>query len=383
MALYLNNAATSWPKPDCVAEAVAGYISRCGANYSRGSASARDIQAIGLAEDCREKLARFFHVRDARYVTFAANVTEALNLVLKGYLRRPGMRVLASSMEHNAVVRPLRALEARGIVVDILPCDSGGYLPPQTLATALEAPADLVVLSHASNVCGALQDIAAVAEICARRRVPLVVDAAQSAGHVEIDVAGLGIAALCFTGHKALLGPQGTGGILWNAAFAEACEPLIEGGTGSFSHEERHPPTMPDKFAAGTPNLPGIAGLSAALDHLAADGRSGGAHAATLAHTLWDGLLAIDGVTLYGPDFESPRVPVIALNLRNMDNARAADILSREFGIETRPGLHCAPLAHRTLGTYPEGALRLSPGCFNTGDEIAATLAAISQIAKR
>lgn len=380
MAIYLNNAATSFPKPLPVAEAVSDFMTGGGANFSRGSASNRDLRTMDIVLTCREKIAKFFGSADSICVTFAPNVTEGLNVVLKGYLR-PGMRVLTSSMEHNSVMRPLRSLERRGVRVDVLPCDGEGYLAPDTLRAALAESADMCVFSHASNVCGSLQDLEALAGVCARADVPLVVDAAQTAGLVAIDVSGLRLAALCFTGHKSLLGPQGTGGIVWDENFAAECDPLVEGGTGSFSHEETQPGAMPDKFESGTLNLPGIAGLLAGLEFIEEKGLKAILEAErALDASLWEGLAAVKEITLYG-NASKPRVPVLAMNLRNLDNAAAAHLLSTKFEVETRPGIHCAPGAHKTLGTFPIGALRLSPGFFNTKEEIERTVGAIKEIA--
>lgn len=384
MAIYLNNAATTWPKPEPVAKAMYDFLLSGGANLARGSASRRDLQTLDLVGDVRERLARFLggHEKaDPRYVTFALNVTEALNVVFKGFLR-PGMKVVTTSMEHNAVIRPLRCLEAEGVELTALPCDKTGRLEPRLLQERLREPADLFVLSHASNLCGTVQDLESLAEVCRRRGVPLVVDAAQTAGLLPLDAASLDVAALCFTGHKGLLGPQGTGGIVWRPDFAQRCRPLVEGGTGSRSHEERQPEMLPDKFESGTPNLPGLAGLRAALVWLEEEGiEAVRLREERLGSRLLDGLRALPGVTLYGLAGMEGRLPVFALNLKSLDNGTLAGELAERWGIETRPGLHCAPLAHRTVGSFPEGALRLSPGCFNTEEEIDLCLEALKKLA--
>jgi cysteine desulfurase family protein len=384
LAIYLNNAATTWPKPEPVAKAMYDFLLSGGANLARGSASRRDLQTLGLVGDVRERLARFLggHEKaDPRYVTFALNVTEALNVVFKGFLR-PGMKVVTTSMEHNAVIRPLRRLEAEGLELTVLPCDKTGRLEPRLLQERLREPADLFVLSHASNLCGTVQDLESLAEVCRRHGVPLVVDAAQTAGLLPLDVASLDVAALCFTGHKGLLGPQGTGGIVWRPDFAQKCRPLVEGGTGSRSHEERQPEMLPDKFESGTPNLPGLAGLRAALVWLEEEGiEAVRLREERLGSRLLDGLKALPGVTLYGLAGMEGRLPVFALNLKSIDNGTLAGELAERWGIETRPGLHCAPLAHRTVGSFPEGALRLSPGCFNTEEEIDLCLEALKKLA--
>jgi selenocysteine lyase/cysteine desulfurase len=238
-----------------------------------------------------------------------------------------------------------------------------------------------VALSHCSNVCGTVQNLDAVAEVCREAAVPLVVDCAQTAGILSLDAEKLGLAALCFTGHKGLFGPQGIGGILWKPDFAEKTEWFVEGGTGSFSHLELQPDTMPDKFEAGTPNLPGIAGLLAALDWMEETGIENiRRREESLGALLLEGLLTLPGVQLSGRKTMDGRLPVFAVNFEGRDNGILAARLSEDWGIETRPGLHCAPLAHKTLGTFPGGALRLSPGWFSTVDEIRKTVDALKAV---
>jgi len=386
MGIYLNNAATSWPKPRVVAESMANFILKAGANLARGSSSYRDIKTLDMVTNCRAIVASLFDGycdNDPRYVTFTSNVTEALNVVIKGFLR-PGMTVLTSSMEHNAVMRPLRHLERDGINLVVVQCDEEGYMHTETFESELKAhKPDLVVLNHASNVCGTLQDLNVLCRICRDNGIPIVVDAAQTAGHVPISVSENDIAALCFTGHKGLLGPQGIGGVVWRPDFADLVMPLIEGGTGSFSHEEIQPKKLPDKFEAGTPNLPGIAGLQAALLWSNDEGRGKLAERAnSLGERLMRGLTCIDEVVLYGPMNMNGRLPVFAFNVRGMDNAKLALDLYERWGIETRPGLHCAPRAHMTLGTFPEGALRVSVGPFNTKDDVDVLLDALSTLVR-
>ncbi len=384
MAIYLNNAATTWPKPEPVARAMYDFLISGGANLARGSAARRDLKTFNLVGDLRERVATLFggyEGGDPRYVTFTSGVTEALNIVLKGYLR-PGMRAVTTSMEHNSVIRPLRRLEAQGMELTILRCDGKGRLDPLVLKRRLEEPADLFVLAGASNLCGAIQDLEAVAEICRERKVPLVVDAAQTAGLLPHDAESLNLAALCFTGHKALQGPQGTGGIVWRPDFAQKCLPLVEGGTGSRSHEEHQPDVLPDKFESGTPNLPGLAGLGAALEWLETEGIDKvRRREESLGERLLEGLKELPGVSLYGSSEMEGRLPVFTLNLKNFDNDALACELARRWGIETRPGIHCAPLAHQTLGSFPQGALRLSPGYFNTEEEIEVCLEALRELA--
>lgn len=386
MSVYLNNGATTWPKPSCVPEAINQFILGRGANLARGSSSGRDIDTLDLVTSTRQKLARFFggfRKSDPRYVTFTGNVTESLNIVLKGYLS-PGHHVATTSMEHNAVMRPLRRLESEGIRLTVLECDPRGFLDPNDLESLLaREKVDMFVLSHASNVCGSIQPLAEVASICSRAGIPCVLDSAQTAGVCPIDVESLGVSACCFTGHKGMMGPQGIGGIVWEPGFASKVSPLIEGGTGSFSDEERQPEKLPDRFEAGTPNLPGIAGLSAAVDWICETGIYAiSANENRLGTRFFEGINGISGLVTYGLPAGEGRLPVFAMNFSGIDNGTAAMELSDRWGIETRPGLHCAPRAHRTLGSYPAGALRVSIGYFNTEQEVDMAVKAIITIAR-
>lgn len=369
---YLNNAATTWPKPECVIDSVRDFMLRGGANSSRGSNSQRDMNTMNIILDCRIKLAEFFgaYDDDPMNVTFTANITESLNVVLRGYLRL-GMSVLTSSMEHNAVMRPLRALESHGVNVGIVHADSRGLIHADDFRREIESSKyDLAVMTHASNVCGTVQPVNDIAEICRAHSVPFVLDTAQTAGVIPINASELGLAALCFTGHKSLMGPQGTGGIIWNPEFASRVEPIITGGTGSYSHLETQPEDMPDKFESGTPNLPGIAGLNSALEWLNVTGlQKISQRENDTGRYFLERLRTVDGVTLSGMPEMMNRLPVFALNISGKDNGILADELSR-LGYETRPGLHCAPSAHKTLGTFPQGALRVSPGYFTEEGEI-------------
>ena len=365
---YLNNAATTWPKPKSVIDAMSDFMLNCGANSSRGTSSERDMTSMNLILDCRIKLAELFGGYDNHnplLVTFTSNITEALNFVLRGFLK-PGMKVLTTSMEHNAVMRPLRALEKMGVNVEILKADSKGLLNPEDI----NGNYDLMVMSHASNVSGTVQPLKEIAEICKKNNIPLVVDSAQTAGILDINVTELNLAALCFTGHKGLMAPQGTGGIIWNPDFASRVKPIITGGTGSFSHLEIQPDEMPDKFESGTPNLPGIAGLNAALDWLNQTGiKNIAKREAEIGKYFLDKLFTLDDLILTGNYDMNNRVSVFSFNIKNFDNGILADELSRA-GFETRPGLHCSPQAHKTLGTFPDGALRVSPGFFTQEFEI-------------
>lgn len=380
--IYLNNGATSYPKPPAVAREVARFIAEGGANFSRGAASENDVESMGIVFDAREAVFDLLGGSDPEYVTFTMNVTQSLNFVLKGSLR-PGMRAVTTSMEHNAVARPLRDLEKIGVDVEIVKCGRDGSLDLKDFERALEKKTDLAVMSCASNVCGTIQDISGVAEICRSRGVRAVFDTAQAAGHLPLSLKDLGASALCFTGHKGLLAPQGIGGIVWDEEFAKECSTIVEGGTGSFSHEVDQPESMPDKFESGTPNMPGIVGLLAGISFIKDTGLDAiAAKEDSLAKKLREGLKNIPGAIIYGEGAPLGHVPVVAINIDGVDNARAADALSSRYGIETRPGLHCAPYAHQTIGSFPQGALRLSPGYFTTEEEIDAAISALTEIAK-
>ena len=385
--VYMNNAATTWPKPQEVPDAVYAFMTRDGANASRGSASERDIKSLDILFTARMKAASLFGgyaKANPKYVTLTSNVTHSLNVVIKGFVKS-GMRVVTTSMEHNSVVRPLRELQQNGVAVEVIQASLRGYVDPKKFSEAALERTDLAVVSHCSNVCGSVQPIEEIAEICEKRGIPLVVDCAQTGGVLPINASELGLAALCFTGHKGLFGPQGTGGIVWKPEFAEMCSPFIVGGTGSLSHEETQPDVMPDKFEAGTMNLPGFAGLDAALDWIDRTGIDAiREREEKLGARLEEGLLSIKGLRLLGSTRgEAPRLPVYAFNIDGKDNGEFANDLSMTYGIEGRPGLHCSPLAHRTLGTFPEGALRLSPGYYTTEDEIAYTIESIRALASK
>ena len=372
--IYLDNAATSFPKAPGVGQAMLEYIDRVGVNVNRsvyGPAAEAGLQVLTL----REKLSKLFHHDSPNRVILTAGATAALNLAIKGFLH-PGDHVLVSSMEHNAVMRPLVQL---GIDFDRVPCDGEGFLQAEQIEPLIRSSTRLFVLNHASNVSGSVQDVMAVSRICQKHGIPLVLDASQSAGHIPIDFQELSLAALAVPGHKGLLGPQGIGALLLSRDFAERLSPLIAGGTGSMSDSEALPPYLPDRFESGTPNLPGIYGWLAALEYLEEIGiEARQQHETMLTERFLRGIAEIDGVQLVGSEDPARRVAVIAVDYLHRDNAEAADRLEQAFGILTRCGLHCAPSAHKTLGTFPRGVVRFSPGWSTTVEEIDRTIAAIA-----
>ena len=365
-----------------VGKAMCDYIENEGVNVSRGGyGAAYSVEERVL--DTRERLCALFGFDKPENVVFTSGVTASLNAVLKGFLR-PGDHVLCSSMEHNAVMRPLVQLEKQGVAFTRVPCSPAGELDPAELERLIRPETKLVVMTHASNVCGTLMPVQAVGDICRRHGLFFVLDAAQTAGAVPIHMEDMHIDALCFTGHKGLLGPQGTGGFLIRDELAAQTAALTSGGTGSLSHTEEVPDFLPDKYEPGTPNLPGILGLRAALQFLEGQGVAAiGEHELDMAMRLIEGLRDIPRVRLAGRTARSDRTAVVSVVFEGMDNAGAAWLLESEYGILTRCGLHCAPSAHQTLGTFPGGTVRFVPGRTTTAEEIDQALAAIRDIAGR
>ena len=375
--IYLDNAATSFPKAPGVSDRMKYYIDQVGVSINRGvyaPAQEAGLQTLTL----REQLCDLFHHSDPTHVILTGGATAALNLAIKGSLK-PGDHVLVSSMEHNAVMRPLVQL---GIDFDRIPSDHEGVMDISAIEGMIRENTRLFVLSHASNVCGTVQDVAAVGEICRKHNIPLVLDAAQSAGHIPVDFAAFGLSALAIPAHKGLLGPQGIGALLVTAEFARTMSPLIAGGTGSMSDSEELPPYMPDRFESGTPNLPGIYGWSGAMDYVNRVGVEK-IHEREQALTcrFLQAVKDLPKVRVVGRLTDEGRVSVISLDFAELDNAEASDRLEQEFGILTRCGLHCAPSAHKSLGTFPRGTVRFSFGPWTTEAEVDAAAAAVAQIA--
>lgn len=378
---YLDNAATSFPKPPEVARRMADYLTEVGATVNRSVYGA--AQEAGMVElRVRQRLGRLFHFSDPTHVILTPGNTWGLNQVLRGFLR-PGDHCLVSSMEHNAVMRPLQDLKALGVTFDRIPCDAVGRMDVSAAEGLFRPETKLVVLCHGSNVSGTVQDAEALGRLCRERGVAFCLDAAQTAGHMPVDFEALHLAALSVPGHKGLLGPSGIGALLLEPSFARELTPLVTGGTGSASDTEIQPYFMPDRFESGTPNVPGIYGLEAALAFLEETGVERIAeHDRMLTGRFLDGLRAIPGAALVGPDTVEGRVGVLSVDFLNLDNAEAAERLEREFGILTRCGLHCAPSAHKTLGTFPRGTVRFSLGWFNTEADVDYALKAIEAVSR-
>lgn len=386
--IYLDNASTTFPKPQAVADAVYQYITHAGTNISRGTCATTTEDLVFAT---REQLWRFFGGEDSKNVVFTKNITESLNIIIKGLLHS-GDHVLVSAMEHNAVMRPLQQigteLTADNAPTDAftfsrIPCDADGALRLDALPQLVRPNTKAIIMTHASNVCGTLQPLAAIGSFCQKHNLKFIVDSAQSAGVVPINMQEMHIDALAFTGHKGLLAPQGIGGFVLRESMIDEITPLIVGGTGSLSHTEHTPRFMPDKFEAGTLNLPGIAGLHASLSWLQQSIDKIRTHELTLTQQFLDGLQQLEAQKLLhivGKRDCSERVGVVSVSTDKMDIAELAFILADRYAIATRVGLHCAPNAHKTLETYPTGTLRFSFGWHNTAEEVNVALQALKEV---
>ncbi|MDD7266615.1 MAG: aminotransferase class V-fold PLP-dependent enzyme [Lachnospiraceae bacterium] len=379
--VYLDNASTSFPKPACVADRMYQFMTNEAVNISRGTYRS----AYRLEEalyDTRVQLASFFDHPRPQDVVFSAGITHSLNLVMKGLLKQ-GDHVLISSMEHNAVTRPLTQLSAKGITFDRIPCNTMGELDLTALPGLIHPQTRAIIMLHASNVCGTMMPIREVGALCRRHGLFFILDSAQTAGLIPISMTTDCIDALCFTGHKALLGPQGIGGCILTPAIAAEIDPLISGGTGSFSHLETIPELMPDRFEAGTLNLPGIIGLQAALSYINQIGQTAiFEHELSLTAALLQAIPDIPNLRLLGRPDTAGRVGVVSVTPTKADPAMVAARLEEEFGIQTRVGLHCAPGAHKTLGSYPQGSIRFSFGYQNTPADVTLAVSALTTILK-
>ncbi len=358
------------------------FMHHIGANPGR-SGHRLSIDAGRIILDARVAMAELFGIEDPLRVVFSRNATEALNLAIYGILR-PGDHVITSSMEHNSVMRPLRALEKKGVEVKVLNSSPEGEFDPQEAEQAIRGNTRLIVLNHASNVVGTLIPLAEAGEIARRNGVTFCVDAAQTAGAYPIDVEDLKIDLLAFTGHKSLFGPQGTGGLYIREGLEGILEPLMRGGTGSHSEFQEQPDFLPDRYESGTPNTVGLAGLGAGVHFILSQGiEQIRANEEVKTQLLIGGLESISGVVLYGCRDSRRQIAVVSFNIIGLSPSEVVMELEEKFQILCRPGLHCAPAAHQTIGTFSEGTVRLSPGYFTTEEEIQVTLEAVGKIAAR
>ena len=375
--IYLDNAATTLQKPQCVIDAVVQAMTTMG-NAARGAHSS-SLNASRMVYECRCKIANLFGCKLPENVIFTANSTEALNIAINGVFK-PGDHVITTDLEHNSVLRPLYRLEKLGVItLNFVPSDPRGRAKTEDFAALIRPNTRAIVCTHASNLTGNMVDVAAMGKIAKEHGLLLSVDASQTAGAVPIDMEAMGIDILCFTGHKGLMAPQGTGGL----CIREGVEvrPFKVGGSGVHSYDTEQPADYPTRLEAGTLNSHGIAGLSAALDFLEETGIEAiREKEMMLMQRFLEGVRNIEGVTLYG-DFDRERTAVVALNIRDYDSGAVADALYEEFGIATRAGAHCAPLMHKALGTREQGAVRFSFSWFNTEADVDAAVNALAELA--
>ena len=378
MSIYLDNAASSCPKPSGVVDAVDQCLREWCANPGR-SAHRTAVAAARVIFQTREKAARFLNVGDSSNIIFTQNATDSLNTAMRGLLA-PGDHVVSTTVEHNAVLRPLKVFTGEGVNVTLVSSDAAGLVDKDQILAAIRHSTKLVVLTHASNITGAIQAIPDLSLALKERGVPLLVDAAQSAGTIPLDMEKMPVSMLACTGHKSLMGTQGVG-LLYISPEIEL-RSVRQGGTGTNSEDEQDSLSRPDRYEPGTLNTPGIAGLGAGFDFLEAEGvKKLRAHKAGLTTLLYEGLAAIGPVDVYGPAKEEPRGPLVAFNIGEMPSSEVAGKLDREYEIASRAGIHCAPGAHRAMGTLKRGAVRLSIGPFNTEADIETALEAVEKIA--
>ncbi len=378
MPIYFDNAATSWPKPPAVRAALDEYFSDAGGNPGR-SGHQMSIAAARLVENSREALAQMFNAEDPSRIVFTHNATHALNLAIYGVVR-PGDHVVTTSVEHNSVMRPLRHLETTGVYVTMVPCRPDGTLDVSRLNDAIRPGTRLVVTTHGSNVVGTLMPIEAIAALARDRNINYLVDASQTAGAISIDVQKTGIDLMAFSGHKGLVGPTGTGGLYIRDGVM--LSPLLRGGTGSDSAHETQPQFLPDMLESGTLNVAGIAGLGAGVRYLQEIGiEAVTEHGRKLVSKFVAGLHEIPGINVYGPTDVSKQCGVVSFNISDAVPSEVGLLLDEHFGIMARTGLHCAPAAHHTIGTFPAGTVRFSFSWFNTLAEIETSLEALGKIA--
>lgn len=367
--IYFDNGSTSWPKAPGVAEAMSELLTRGAFNINRGNyEGAYEVEGIVL--ETREKLAKMFHCKDSKRVLFSPGITHSLNYFIKGFLKA-GDHVIVSGIEHNAVMRPLHQMEACGVTYDIAATAEDGSVTAEAVESLVKPKTKAVIISHASNVCGTVLPIEAIGQVCKKHDLFFVVDSAQSAGTIQIDMEKCGIDFLAFTGHKGLLGPQGIGGFLISEKLDEQMVPYIAGGTGSQSDSLDMPMNLPDKYESGTMNLPGIIGLHAALSYIEETGIEY-IHDKKMELTAYflEKLREFPNIRVVGKQDVQDRVAVVSLDFQGEDNAIIAFELEQNYGIMTRVGLHCAPIAHQSLHTYPQGTVRFAFSASNTKEEI-------------
>jgi cysteine desulfurase/selenocysteine lyase len=380
--IYFDNAATSWPKPPEVGETMVAFLNHIGANPGR-SGHRLALEAGRIVYNAREAVAELLNAPDSLRIVFGHNVTEALNLALKGFLRS-GDHVVTSSMEHNSMMRPLRALERQGIKLTVVQSSSEGLIDPAEVRAAIRHDTVMIALNHASNVVGTIQPVSEIGRIARQDNLLFLLDAAQTAGAYPIDMQADNIDLLGFTGHKSLYGPTGTGGlIIGERVEIKNLEPLKRGGTGSLSEQEEQPQFLPDVCESGTLNAVGLAGLEASIRWILKQGvNTIREYEVRLTQQLIDGLKRIPGVTVYGSQDATRQTATVSFNIAGMEPSEVGLRLDDAYAIMCRVGLHCAPAAHKTIGTFPVGTVRFGLGAFNTPEEVAAALIAVEKLAQ-
>lgn len=376
--IYLDSAATSLHKPSCVAEAVVKAIETAG-NAARGAHGA-SLGAAGTVYETRRKLAAFFGCPRPDHVVFTANATGALNIAIYGLLE-PGDHAITTDLEHNSVLRPLYDLQEQGLELDFVSADDQGCVSYEEFSSLIKPRTKAIICTHASNLTGNALDLVKISEIAHRHGAYLIVDASQTAGAIPIDMTTMGIDVLCFTGHKGLMGPQGTGGLCIRPGVE--IRPLLRGGSGIRSHDPHQPTEYPTRLEAGTLNSHGIAGLGSAMDYLIQEGTEAlYQREHDLMTAFYEGVRDIPGVKVYGNFSTEPRAAIVSLNIGDYDSSAVADALYTDYSIAVRSGAHCAPRMHNALGTTEQGAVRFSFSPFNTQEEIKAAIQAVYELSK-
>jgi cysteine desulfurase family protein len=380
MQIYLDNAATSFPKPITVYNSVMNYMTNIGSNPGRG-ASSSSLKGNKVIFQARNTLSEFFHSDKVENLIFTPNITYSLNMLIKGSIKK-GWHVITSAMDHNSTLRTLSNLSQQELIeLDILDANSLGQISVEEFRRKIKSNTKLVVLSHGSNVTGTIQPLEEIGKICKEKNIYFIIDSAQTAGVLDLDFNSLGCSALAFTGHKSLFGPQGIGGFIIDDKFNSICSSIIEGGTGSLSSDVLQPNFLPDKFESGTMNGPAIAGLLEGINFIKEEGLATiKEHEDFLTEKFLNGLLNIPSIEIYGVKDVSQRTSTISINSSKIDNNELGYYLDSQYGITTRTGLHCAPLAHKAIGTYPSGTIRFSFGYFNDLKDVDYTLNSINKI---
>ncbi|CAH2212167.1 aminotransferase class V-fold PLP-dependent enzyme [Tepidibacter aestuarii] len=380
-SVYLDNAATSFPKAIGVSKSILNYLDNIGCNVNRGAYSS-SFEAENIVFETRELICKLFNFDKEENVVFTKNVTESLNVLIKGLIKK-GDHIIVSSMEHNAVMRPINSLTKQGVEFCRVQCSVFGELNASDLIKNIKPNTKAVIMTHASNVCGTILNLEEIGKICRDNNIFFIIDSAQTAGFLNVDYKKLNADAIAFTGHKSLLGPQGIGGFVVSDKLVDEMSTFIEGGTGSLSEHEIQPDYMPDKFEAGTLNIPGIYGLNASLKYLFEEGiDSIREKELNLLNVFLEKVNNIENIRVIGKSGIEGRTALVSIDFKEYDNAAISYKLYEDFGIMTRCGLHCAPFAHKTLGTFPDGTVRFSFSHFNTIDEVNYTINSIVKCLK-